>query len=56
MLRIQLILLLILAIVPYSPASVVHVPADQPTIQAGITAAINGDTVARRSRYVHREH
>lgn len=26
-------------------AKVIHVPADQPTIQAGITAASNGDTV-----------
>jgi len=25
--------------------SVIHVPADQPTIQAGINAAVNGDTV-----------
>lgn len=26
-------------------AKVIHVPADQPTIQAGINAAVNGDTV-----------
>src|ERR1700737_809351 len=26
-------------------ATVIHVPADQPTIQAGINAAVNGDTV-----------
>ena len=27
------------------PAAVIHVPAEQPTIQAGINAAVNGDTV-----------
>src|SRR5437868_3706108 len=26
-------------------ATIIHVPADQPTIQAGIDAAVNGDTV-----------
>src|SRR5215831_21221051 len=26
-------------------AKIIHVPADQPTIQAGINAAANGDTV-----------
>src|SRR5216117_3331126 len=26
-------------------ANVIHVPADQPTIQAAINAAVNGDTV-----------
>ena len=26
-------------------ATIIHVPADQPTIQAGIDAAANGDTV-----------
>ena len=26
-------------------ANIIHVPADQPTIQAGINAASNGDTV-----------
>src|ERR1700730_12621484 len=28
-----------------APASTIHVPGDQPTIQAGINAASNGDTV-----------
>lgn len=33
-------------------ATVIHVPADQPTIQAGITASTNGDTVlVARGRY-----
>jgi len=27
------------------PAAVIHVPGDQPTIQAGIDAALDGDTV-----------
>lgn len=40
-----LILTLALALVPASLASIIHVPADQPTIQAGINAAANGDTV-----------
>ena len=26
-------------------AAIINVPADQPTIQAGINAAVNGDTV-----------
>ncbi len=30
---------------PAQAATVIHVPADQPTIQAGIDAAANGDTV-----------
>ena len=30
---------------PPAMASVIHVPADQPTIQAEITAAARGDTV-----------
>ena len=29
----------------YSPASTIHVPGDQPTIQAGVNAASNGDIV-----------
>jgi hypothetical protein len=29
----------------YSYATIINVPADQPTIQAGIDAAVNGDTV-----------
>jgi hypothetical protein len=28
-----------------APATIIHVPGDQPTIQAGINAAVNGDTV-----------
>ena len=29
----------------YSYGQIIHVPADQPTIQAGINAASEGDTV-----------
>ncbi len=36
---------LLAAVVPTSAAKTIHVPADQPTIQAGINAAVNGDTV-----------
>lgn len=40
------LLLLLVAVCISSPAqSTIHVPADQPTIQAGINAAQNGDTV-----------
>jgi len=39
------LLLLTLVFVPCTLASIIHVPADQPTIQAGINAAVNGDTV-----------
>ena len=42
--RIRLFVLA-LAIVPTSLASTIHVPQDQPTIQAGINAAVTGDTV-----------
>jgi len=31
--------------IPFSLASTINVPKDQPTIQAGINAASNGDTV-----------
>lgn len=34
-----------LALVPGAAAEVIHVPADQPTIQSGINAAVNGDEV-----------
>jgi len=38
--------LLILVLVPHTiPAATIHVPDDQPTIQAGIDAASSGDTV-----------
>lgn len=32
-------------IVPVSASNIIHVPGDQPTIQPGINAANNGDTV-----------
>jgi hypothetical protein len=35
----------ILATASISLATIIHVPADQPTIQAGIDAAVDGDTV-----------
>ena len=37
---------LTLAAIGTAGAAVIHVPADQPTIQQGIDAASNGDTVA----------
>jgi len=43
---VQLVLpLFVLLVVPYVLASTINVPKDQPTIQAGINAANNGDTV-----------
>src|SRR4030081_3664850 len=40
------ILLITLSLsLPALAATTIHVPRDQPTIQAGINAAINGDTV-----------
>ena len=40
-----LCLILVLAIAGFSYADIIHVPGDQPTIQAGIDAAEHGDTV-----------
>ena len=40
-----LCLILVLAIAGFSYADMIHVPGDQPTIQAGIDAAQHGDTV-----------
>jgi hypothetical protein len=39
------LLALLIAAASFSPAITIHVPANQPTIQAGINAANNGDTV-----------
>jgi hypothetical protein len=36
---------IILLAISYSHATIINVPADQPTIQAGINVAVNGDTV-----------
>ncbi|MCG9126278.1 hypothetical protein JT359_01635 [Candidatus Poribacteria bacterium] len=38
-------LLTLLCLTPSIFAAVIQVPADQPTIQSGIDAAVNGDTV-----------
>ncbi len=38
-------LIAVLGIAISVSATTIHVPADQPTIQAGINAASNGDTV-----------
>jgi len=43
--RRMLVLLYVLMGVSVSSATVVHVPSDQPTIQAGVNAAVNGDTI-----------
>jgi hypothetical protein len=40
-----LFILFVLAFAPCASASTIHVPKDQPTIQSGINAANNGDTV-----------
>jgi hypothetical protein len=37
--------MLAVAVNSATAGTVIHVPADQPTIQAGINAAVNGDTV-----------
>ena len=37
--------LLAAAVVPVANAVIINVPGDQPTIQAGIDAAMNGDEV-----------
>ena len=37
--------LLAAAVVPVANAVIINVPGDQPTIQAGIDAAVNGDEV-----------
>jgi len=41
----QIYILISLLLSYYSFATIIHVPADQPTIQAGIDVAINGDTI-----------
>jgi hypothetical protein len=43
-LRLLFVLLAVIAGLPYAVASTIRVPKDQPTIQAGINAANNGDT------------
>jgi len=41
--------------VPMLQANIIHVPGDRPTIQSGINAAVDGDTVLRRQRAESRE-
>ncbi len=43
--RVLLPLILLTALSVSAQAAVIHVPADQPTIQAGIDAAVDGDSV-----------
>jgi hypothetical protein len=43
--RFSALLAALLLTAPVLFATTIHVPADQPTIQAGINAAVNGDTV-----------
>jgi len=38
-------MIIVFSFVSFSLANIIHVPADQPTIQAGINAAVVGDTV-----------
>ncbi|HEV2355066.1 MAG TPA: hypothetical protein VGR89_12540, partial [Puia sp.] len=41
----QALIAFLAAAIPGLAQNTIHVPADQPTIQAGINAASNGDTV-----------
>lgn len=43
--RIAILFSLLLALPMTSIATTINIPADQPTIQAGINAAVNGDTI-----------
>jgi hypothetical protein len=43
--RIVAVAFVVLATLPVAAATTIHVPADKPTIQAAIDAAVNGDTV-----------
>ncbi len=43
--RLILLFALIFTLSTHSHATTIHVPDDQPTIQAGLNAAIEGDTV-----------
>jgi hypothetical protein len=43
--RVVSVALMVLATLPIAAATTIHVPADKPTIQAAIDAAVNGDTV-----------
>jgi hypothetical protein len=43
--RLAILILVSVILLPAAAAAVIHVPGDQPTIQAGIDAAVKGDTV-----------
>ncbi|MBU0754283.1 MAG: right-handed parallel beta-helix repeat-containing protein [Planctomycetes bacterium] len=45
MMRVLIIFVVLMTLPTVGFADTIHVPADQPTIQAGINAAVNGDTV-----------
>ena len=44
-LAVSLVATIFLLSPPQADATIIHVPTDQPTIQAAINAAVNGDTV-----------
>ncbi len=46
---------LLCLIVSGAGAATIHVPGDQPTIQAGLEIAVDGDTVSARLRHLQRE-
>ena len=50
--RIGLILMAILLMAPKGFSQIINVPADQPSIQAGINAAQDGDTVLLSSHTI----
>jgi hypothetical protein len=43
--RLTILIAVILATATVAQATIIHVPADQPTIQTGVNAASTGDTV-----------
>jgi len=43
--RFSIIVILVISLYPLSSATIINIPADYPTIQQGIDASVNGDTV-----------